>query len=219
MEAVVYNQSGKEAGKISLPESVFNAPWNPDLVHQVVTSMLSSRRQGTAHTKNRGEVRGGGRKPWRQKGTGRARHGSIRSPLWVGGGVTHGPRSEKDYARKVNKQMKRKALASVLSAKLRDGELLFLNGLELPEIKTKEAREIISNLSRIKSLEPLEKRKRNAAYFLLPRKETVVEKSFRNIGSVEVGETRNLNVVDALRYKYLVVVNPEESIKQITYNK
>lgn len=216
MDAIVYNQQGKEVGKVTLPESVFGVPWNPDMVHQVVTSMTSSARAGTAHTKTRGEVRGGGKKPWRQKGTGRARHGSIRSPLWVGGGVTHGPRSEKNYTRKVNKQMKRAALASVLSAKLRDKEIIFLNGLAIPEIKTKEAREILSKLSRIKNLELLEKRKKNAAYFLLPRKEAVIEKSFRNIGSVEVGEARNLNVVDALKYKYLVITNPEESLESLT---
>jgi large subunit ribosomal protein L4 len=216
MESIIYNQQGKEAGKITLPESVFGAPWNPDLVHQVAVSMASSARAGTAHTKTRGEVRGGGKKPWRQKGTGRARHGSIRSPLWVGGGVAHGPRSDKDYERKVNKKMRRAALASVLSAKYRNGEVLFVDFLAIPEIKTKEAREIISKLSRIKNLKSLEQKKRNAAYFLLPRKETVIEKSFRNIGSVEVGEARNLNVADALKYKYLVITNPKESIKSLT---
>ena len=213
MEATIYNQQGKETGKITLPESVFGVKWNPDLVHQVATSMASSARAGTAHTKTRGEVRGGGKKPWRQRGTGRARHGSIRSPLWVGGGVTHGPRSDKNYERKVNKRAKRAALYSILSAKLRDGEIVFLNGIAIPEIKTKEARAIITNLSRIKSLESLEKKRANSALILIPRKEAVTEKSFRNIGNVAVGEARNLNVLDALRYKYLVIVNPEESLK------
>ncbi len=215
MEHIVYNQQGKETGKVALPEAVFGVKWNADLVHQVATSMASSARAGTAHTKTRGEVRGGGKKPWRQKGTGRARHGSIRSPLWVGGGVAHGPRSDKNYERKINKKMKRAALFSVLSAKLRDGEILFLNGLMIPEIKTKDAREILSNLSRIKGLESLERKKRNAALFLLPRKETVVEKSFRNIGNVALGEARNLNTLDALRYKYVVIVSPAESIKML----
>lgn len=213
MESIVYNQNGKEVGKVALPEAVFGVKWNADLVHQVATSMTSSARAGTAHTKTRGEVRGGGKKPWRQKGTGRARHGSIRSPIWIGGGVAHGPRSDKNYARKVNKKMRHAALASVLSTKYRDGEILFLDFLAIPEIKTREARVIISNLSRIKSLETLEKKKTNAAYFLLPRKEPVIEKSFRNIGSVEVGEARNLNVADALKYKYVVIVSPEESLK------
>src|SRR3954467_5139183 len=109
MESTVYNQKGKEVGKIQLAEQIFGLKWNADLVHQVVTSMESSARTNVAHTKNRGEVSGGGKKPWQQKGTGRARHGSIRSPIWVGGGVTHGPRKDKDYDRKINKKMKAKA--------------------------------------------------------------------------------------------------------------
>src|SRR3989338_10320201 len=106
MEGTIYNQKGKESGKISLPEAVFGLKWNADLVHQVVVSMESSARTPVAHAKNRGDVRGGGKKPWRQKGTGRARHVSIRSPIWVGGGVAHGPRSEKNYARKINRKQK-----------------------------------------------------------------------------------------------------------------
>ena len=108
METKIYNQKGKPAGKIALPEAVFGVPWNADLVHQVVNSLRSKARTPVAHTKNRGEVRGGGKKPWQQKGIGKARHGSIRSPIWVGGGVTHGPRNDKNYDRKVNKKAKRK---------------------------------------------------------------------------------------------------------------
>ena len=215
MEAQIYSQKGEQAGTVNLPDSIFNVPFNADLVHQVATSMASSARAGTAHTKTRGEVRGGGRKPWRQKGTGRARHGSIRSPLWVGGGVAHGPRSDKNYERKINKKMKRAALASALSAKYRDGEILFLNGIAIPEIKTKDARKIISNLSRIKNLESLEQKKKNSALILIPRKEIVIERSFRNIGNIAVGEARNLNLLDVLRYKYLIITSPEDSIKSL----
>ena len=110
MEQKVYNQKGEEAGKIKLPESIFGVPWNADLVHQVVVAMTSSMRHSIANTKTRGEVSGGGKKPWQQKGTGRARHGSTRSPIWVGGGIAHGPRKEKNYDRKINKKARAKAL-------------------------------------------------------------------------------------------------------------
>src|SRR3990167_5709829 len=129
MEAVVYNTSGAENGRVSLPDEIFDVKWNAVLDHQVVVSMQGNARAMTAHTKTRGEVRGGGKKPWRKKGTGRARHGSIRSPLWVGGGVTHGPLKEKSYERKVNKKMRIKALYTVLSRKAKDGEIILLDAL------------------------------------------------------------------------------------------
>ena len=127
MQANIYNQKGKDAGSIALPERVFAAKWRADLVHQVVEGMRSNKRAGTADTKGRGEVRGGGRKPWKQKGTGRARHGSSRSPIWVGGGVTHGPLAEKNYKRKISKKMRAQALFSVLSKKMKDGEIIFVD--------------------------------------------------------------------------------------------
>src|SRR5947207_14998089 len=129
METTIYTKEGKKKGTITLPEEVFGLNWNADLVHEVLTSLATNARTPVAHTKNRGEVRGGGKKPWQQKGTGRARHGSIRSPIWVGGGVTHGPRADKNYFRKVNKKMKAKALYTLLSAKFRDGEVLFVESL------------------------------------------------------------------------------------------
>src|SRR3954465_13891851 len=126
MQTEIYNVEGKKAGNITLPENVFGLRWNADLVKQVVDSLLSSQRKNVAHTKNRGEVRGGGKKPWQQKGTGRARHGSSRSPIWVGGGITHGPRNDKNYERLVSKKMKTKALHTLLSRKWKDGEVLFV---------------------------------------------------------------------------------------------
>src|SRR3954466_2367188 len=108
MKTDIYNTEGKKAGSIDLPEAVFNQPWNNALIHQVVVSMQANARTNVAHTKDRGEVRGGGRKPWQQKGTGRARHGSIRSPIWKGGGVTHGPRNEKVFSRAIPKKMRAK---------------------------------------------------------------------------------------------------------------
>ncbi len=117
MESKIYNTSGKSVGNIKLPEGIFGLKWNADLVHEVVRLMNSNSRTAIAHTKTRGEVRGGGKKPWKQKGTGRARHGSSRSPIWVGGGVTHGPRNDKNFDRKINKKAKTKALFTILSRK------------------------------------------------------------------------------------------------------
>ena len=215
MEHIIYNQDGKETGKMTLPEAVFGARWNSDIVHQVSQSMLSNRRQGSAHTKNRGEVRGGGKKPWKQKGTGRARHGSTRSPIWVGGGVAHGPRSDRNYSRKINRDLKRKALYIVLSKKLKEGEVLLLNNLVLPEIKAKEAKTVLGSLSKIKGYEALSRIK-NTAFVIIPSKNKNVEKSFQNFSNLSVGEARNLNLLDVLTYKYVIMVNPEESLKQLT---
>ena len=117
MEAKIYNQKGEIARTINLPEEVFGVKWRSDLVHQVVEGMRSNARSGTAHAKDRSEVRGGGKKPWKQKGTGRARHGSSRSPIWIGGGVTHGPLKDKNYKRKISQKMRVEALFSVLSRK------------------------------------------------------------------------------------------------------
>ncbi len=216
MEAKIYSQKGQEAGKISLPENVFGLPWNADLVHQVVTSMESSARTNVAHTKTRGEVRGGGKKPWQQKGTGRARHGSIRSPLWVGGGVTHGPRNERDFSRKVNKKMKAKALYTILSAKLKAGQILFVDDLSLKAIKTKSAKEVLSSLSKVSGFKDLSSKKKNSAYVALASKDVNTEKSFRNFGNIVVDEIRNINPVLLMKYKYVVISEPEKGLTQIT---
>src|SRR3990167_4303427 len=133
----VYNLQGEEAGSEQLPEALFCMPWNNSFVKQVVDAKLANSRNVIAHAKGRGEVSGGGKKPWRQKGTGRARHGSIRSPIWVGGGVTHGPNKEKNYSQKINKQMQRKALLISLSRKAKDGEIMILDTVRMQEPKTK----------------------------------------------------------------------------------
>src|SRR3990167_4153940 len=137
MIAEVYNKENKKVGEVTLSDSVFGKKWNESLVHQVLVSQLANKREPLAHTKGRGEVRGGGRKPWRQKGTGRARHGSTRSPIWAGGGVTFGPTKHKNYSKKINKKMRRGAIFSALSRKFKDGELKFIDALELEVPKTK----------------------------------------------------------------------------------
>lgn len=215
MEAKVYSKDGKESGKVTLPETLFNAPWNADLVHEVVVSMQSNARAGTAHTKDRSEVRGGGRKPWRQKGTGRARHGSRRSPIWTGGGVTFGPRNEKDYTKKINKTVKSKALASVLSKKYADDEVLFVESLGLEAPKTTDAKGILTALSGVKGKESLATKRQNAALIVLPTRDEAAEKSFRNFGNVLVTQAKDINPVELLTYKYVVVAKPTEALETL----
>lgn len=215
LESKIYNQEGKEVGKVALPDFVFAVPWNSDLVHQVVTSQRSNVRAGTAHTKDRSEVRGGGRKPWRQKGTGRARHGSRRSPLWRTGGVTFGSRTEKNYKKKINKKMRAKALYAVLSKKLSGGEVLFLDRIKIAEPKTKKAAEVLSSLSKIKGFERLSDSKKTMAHLALYERDETNLKSFKNLPQVSLGEVRNLNPVDVLQYKYLIISEPKKSIDLI----
>lgn len=216
MEAILYNQAGKSAGKLTLPKGIFDVPWNDDLVHEVVRLMNSNSRSPIAHAKTRGEVRGGGKKPWQQKGTGRARHGSSRSPIWVGGGVTHGPRNEKNFARKINKKAKSKALLTVLSRKYKDGEILFLDAIDFATPKARDAKTILTSLSKIKGFERLATKKNNAAMIAMDKKVASVEKSFANFGNVSVEEFRNINPVSVLNHTFLIVANPAESLKALT---
>lgn len=211
METQIYNQKGKSVGKLSLPESIFGLPWNGDLVHQVVTAMQANARTPVAHTKTRGEVSGTTKKPWRQKGTGRARHGSTRSPIWVGGGVAHGPRNEKSYDQKINKKMKVKALFTVLSEKFRKGQILFVEELNLKNIKTKDAVEVIKDLSSVTGFEKIVGAKKVNTYITVPAKSDILKKSFGNIKTVEVDEVRNINPVDLLAYRYIIISQPTES--------
>lgn len=212
MEAKIYNQKGDEAGTINLPLKVFGAKWRSDLVHQVVEGMRSNKRAGTADTKDRGEVRGGGRKPWKQKGTGRARHGSSRSPIWVGGGVTHGPLAEKNYKRKISKKMRAQALFSALSKKLKDNEILFVDSLSVSAIKTKSAVAIVKNLAKAGNLKNIKTKKPKILMTLFERDEKA-EKSFRNIPVLDIVFLKNINPLDILNYKYLLIENPVESVK------
>lgn len=207
----VYDAKGKAVAEISLPESVWGVKWNADLVHQVVVGMQSNARTGLADTKGRGEVRGGGKKPWRQKGTGRARHGSNRSPIWIGGGTTHGPLSEKNYDKKINKKMRAKALFTALSKKLADGQVLFAQALDLKSIKTKDAMETLKGFATVSGFETLNTKKHNNILLVSPEKTDIIAKSFRNIAHVTFAEARNLNPVDVMNYRYVVVANPEKT--------
>lgn len=215
LEAQVYTQAGKEVSKIALSEKVFGVAWNANLVHDVVVAMQSNERAGTAHTKDRGEVRGGGKKPWKQKGTGRARHGSSRSPIWAGGGVAHGPRNDKDYGRKINKNVRAKALATVLSRKLAEGEMIFVDAITLNAPKAKEARGIITALAQLDGKQDLATKRKNAALIVLAGRDTNAELSFRNFGNIETVNAKDVNPVELLTYKYVVVAKPEEALKTL----
>lgn len=210
--ADVYTAAGKKHGTVTLPEAVFGLPWNGPLVTQVVIAMQANARTPIAHTKTRGEVRGGGKKPWRQKGTGRARHGSTRSPLWVGGGVTHGPRNDKSYAQKINRKMRVKALYTALSRKVKDGEVLFVNSLSFSAPKSAEAKKTLAALAGIKGFETIGNKNKNAALIALAQKDMSTVKSFRNFGNVTVVEAKDLNPVIVLKYARVIFVNPEEAI-------
>ena len=212
MESSIYNVQGKKVGTITLPEAIFNVSWNDSLMHQVITSMQDNARTNVAHTKGRGEVRGGGKSPWNQRGTGGARHGSSRSPIWVGGGVTHGPINAKVFARAIPKNMRNKALAMALSKKLADGEVLFVERFGISAPKTAEAKQALNALASVKGFERISSKRKNAALIAAPEKNDAMQKSFRNIGSTAIVSVQNLNPVSVLRNTYLVLENPQASL-------
>lgn len=198
-----YNQKGENVGQTRLDSGIFGVKINQDLVYQVAVSQASNRRQGTVQVKGRGDVRGGGRKPWRQKGTGRARHGSIRSPLWRGGGVTFGPTKERNFKRKINKKVRRLALLMVLSEKAKNNLLVVLDDLKLEKARTKLFAEILKNL-------PSAGKK---ALVVLPGINKNLILAARNISNTKTMLARDLNCLDLLSVKYLIL--PKESIKVI----
>ena len=188
----VYNIEGKEVGSIELNDAVFGVEVNEHLVHMAVVSQLANNRQGTQKAKTRSEVSGGGRKPWRQKGTGHARQGSTRSPQWTGGGVVFAPKP-RDYSFKMNKKEKRAALCSALSSKVAESQIIVLDEFKLDEIKTKKFVEVMNNLKASKALVVLEGENKNVVL------------SGRNIPTVKVTATNEINTYDVLKYETLVV--------------
>lgn len=209
MKVTVYTQEGKKKGSADVADAVFGAKWNEPLVSQVVRAMEANKRTPVAHAKDRSEVRGGGRKPWKQKGTAQARHGSIRSPLWVGGGKAHGPRKDRDYSQKINSKMRAGALFSALSAKVADGTALFIDALSFETPKTKDALTVLAALGKAADAKDIATRKNNAVLIATTGDALNTRKSFGNIGAVEVTNASDLNPVQVLKYKYLIVVNPE----------
>ena len=192
-----------EVRKQDLPDKVFGLGFNSDLVHQVVVSQMANRRQVSAHTKDRGDVRGGGRKPWRQKGTGRARVGSRRSPIWRGGGVTFGPTNERNFKRIIPVKMKRKALLMALSQKARDNALIILDELKLEKVKTKEMANLIAE----------HKKQQGSLLIIIPRKDEDILRAARNIPNTEITQAKDLNCLDVMRYKYIMM--PKNAIDAV----
>lgn len=208
MKYQVYNQKGEDTGTILLPKEVFEVEINNDLVHQVIVSQAANRRRVIAHTKDRKEVSGGGRKPWRQKGTGRARHGSIRSPIWRGGGITFGPTKERVFKKKIPQKMKRKALFMVLSAKAKNKLLFVLDKLVIEKPKTKQAVGLIKDLrANIKDF------KTGTILITIPNNDKNIVLSIRNMVRIKVKQAKDLNALDLLSFKYLIM--PKESVKVI----
>ena len=208
MEISVYNQKGEEIGKAELPAGIFGLEINNDLIHQVVLAQQSNKRKNIAKAKDRGEVRGGGRKPWRQKGTGRARVGSNRSPIWKGGGVTFGPTGQEVFKKKISKKMRRKALLMVLSAKAKSNLLLVLDKLEIKERKTKLIAKTIKELeSKVAIFNG------GSSLIALPKIEKNIILSARNIKKISTIQAKDLNVLDLLSFKYLIL--PKESLEII----
>ena len=189
----VYNIEGKKVNDVELKEDIFGIIPNEELVHSVIVNYLANQRQGTQSTKTRAEVRGGGKKPWRQKGTGRARQGSIRAPHWVGGGIALGPKP-RSYSYKLNKKERRLAIKSCLSSKVIENELTVADKFEFNAIKTKEVAKMLNNLK-------LE----GKTLILLPEKNEIIQKSARNIKGVKTLSVNTINAYDLVNYKNLVV--------------
>ena len=190
-KVTVYNMKGSEVGSLELNDAVFGVDVNEHLVHMAVVQQLANNRQGTQKAKTRAEVSGGGRKPWRQKGTGRARQGSTRSPQWTHGGVVFAP-TPRDYTFKLNKKEKRAALKSALTAKVNDQKFIVLDELKLNAIKTKDFQEVLNNL------------KVDGALVVLNENDQNVVLSARNIPAVKTTQINSLNVFDVLKYKNVI---------------
>lgn len=198
MKTSVYNWKAEEVGSVEMADAIFAKKWNADLVHQVTLALLANQRRPWAHAKGRGEVRGGGIKPWKQKGTGRARHGSIRSPIWRKGGASHGPTKERDFSQKINKKMLRGAVYVVLSKKLAEGELKVVDSIEIKGLKTKEAAKSLMTFFKAKKLTP-------STLIVSSLASRGNARAFRNLSRVELVSTGSVNLLDLLKYKNVVV--------------
>ena len=195
MKVPVYNMEGKEVEQIDVPVSLFDIALRPDVVKQVIVAIQANQRINYAHTKDRSEVRGGGRKPWKQKGTGRARHGSSRSPIWIGGGVTFGPRNDRNFSKKINKKVRRLAIKMLLSDKVKNNRLLVVDKFDFPEIKTKKVAEFLQSL-------PTDNR---SALILTSEVDEKIVKSVANIQKTDVMLAGDINANVLAKYNNIIV--------------
>ncbi len=213
MKTDLYNFQGEKIGEIDLPEEIFAMEFKPELVHQVMRWQILNNYFPWAHTKTRAEVRGGGRKPWRQKGTGRARHGSTRSPLWKGGGVTFGPRKEEIKQIKINKKMRRKAILMTLAEKLRQNLLKVIDKVEPKEFKTKEFEKFFSQFLKPRKT----KKKRETGLLVIEENKPEVFRSVRNLPYADAIEARNLNLLELLNHKYVFLTKDSIEVIKNTF--
>src|SRR3989344_2539486 len=217
MEVKLYNQSGETIGNIELPDKIFGVDMNAELVKQVIDAQTANSRRVIAHTKDRSEVRGGGRKPWRQKGTGRARHASIRSPIWKGGGVAFGPTKERNFEKKINKKMKRNALFMALSSKIKDKELMVLDGFKFEAPKTKAAAGVIRALSSKMEGYRASKKKMDSILLVTDGRDKTTVRVFNNLPFVGMLSADSLNIKDILSKKYLVLLKDAVPVIEKTF--
>ena len=214
LSANIYNQNAEEIGKLELSSTIFAVAPKAELLHQAIVTQMANERQVLAHTKDRSEVRGGGKKPWKQKGTGRARGGSNRSPIWIGGGVTFGPTKDRNFSKKINKKMRQKAIFMALSDKLSQKSLVILDKLEMNEFKTKTFNAVLSKLE-TKVLE----NKRRSVLIVNDAKDEKVKFSGRNLENVKIINPENLNIIDLLKYKNLVMASDTVKKLEAQYKK
>jgi large subunit ribosomal protein L4 len=197
MTVDLYTKENKKTGTVDLPDRIFGVKWNPDLVHQAITAQLANQRKPIAHAKGRGEVRGGGKKPWRQKGTGRSRQGSIRSPIWVGGGVSHGPVNTRSFEKKINKNMRRQALFSALSKKLKNEGIKIVDHFNIEAPKTKIVSTLLNHFGR---------NGKKGSFLLIARSdEKNVFRAASNIPKVKAVHPNSMSVYDVIRYGTLLI--------------
>jgi len=204
-KVALYNMEGASVGEIELKEEVFGIEVNKDALYQVTRMQLANKRQGTQSTLTRAEVRGGGAKPWRQKGTGRARHGSTRSPIWVKGGVAFAPKP-RDYSYSVPKKIRRLAMKSALSSKVQENSIIVMDSLELPEAKTKQMVKVLNNL-----------KVDDKALLVIPKRDETVERAARNLPNVKLAFVNTLNVLDILKYDRFIITQDAARLVEEVY--